>query len=142
MIARLVDQDLNQPASVVWIDDLPPPGRLMSGTALKLTSLRDAIRYVMEVIDPEYSDSAMVTCDAGTWQLDEISAAYMQMRSEDEIAPRVPEQKKRKRKASLSKQLSAETRAKISEKMRELNRRTGKLTAQANQQVARLRKPT
>lgn len=80
MKGKLVDQDLGQPACVVWADDMPPPGYRVNGSTLNAVSLLEAIRYIMEVVEPEFRETAMITSNTNTWQFDEICEAYTRLK--------------------------------------------------------------
>lgn len=84
MKRKLVDQDLEQPACVVWIDDMPAPGYKFDEPMLRAVSLLEAIRYIMEVVEPDFRETAMITSNSDTWQFDEIREAYHQTQPKSE----------------------------------------------------------
>lgn len=79
MNARLVDQDFNELVSVRW-HQIPPTGQVDRGIERRM-KLRDAMVLVSVALDPVLRESVIIHGQAGSWQFEEIIAAYHLMKN-------------------------------------------------------------
>jgi hypothetical protein len=75
----LANFDLNQPATVLWIDHPAPEGEVAGAPTRHFESVTDAIRFVMEELTEAPHASAWIAIDAGTLTLDEITILYSKL---------------------------------------------------------------
>lgn len=69
--------NFSQPATLLWIEELPPPGIAGHGTNRQFARLDAAIAFVMEEVPDEVRPTAMILTDGRSYALDQIETLYL-----------------------------------------------------------------
>ena len=78
--AELANVDLSQPASVHWRNPAPGRGAAFSRLERRFTSLKNAVRFVMEDLTEFPQSTAWITMAADRLTFTEIMALYARLR--------------------------------------------------------------